>query len=119
MHHESVDVLTASVSRVAIFAGLLPAEQAIVASHGRLVGLAEGERLYRAGERLTHFFVVVRGRIRIVRSVAPGHDQLIRLAGPGDIVGEYPLLTGDDQWRGRSRTSPRRCAPSPTRSCGR
>lgn len=94
MPQESVGTLAAWLSRVPIFAGLLPAEQEDVAAHGHCVELAQGERLYGAGERLARFFVVGRGRIRIVRSVAPGHDQLIRIAGPSDLVGEYPLLTG-------------------------
>lgn len=36
----------------------------------RTRGLRSGERLFRAGDRVSHFFVVTAGRIRLVRHTA-------------------------------------------------
>lgn len=87
-------VHSACVSRVPIFAGLPPAEQDIVAGYVRHIDLAPGERLYGPGDQLSRLFVVHAGRVRVVRITAPGREQLIRVAGPGELVGEYPFLTG-------------------------
>ncbi len=87
-------VHSACVGRVPIFAGLPRAEQEIVAGYARHTDLAEGERLYGPGDHLSQLFVVHAGRIRVVRITSPGREQLIRVAGPGEVVGEYPFLTG-------------------------
>lgn len=82
------------ISRVPLFAGLPPADQEVVARYARFADLAEGERLYGVGDQVGQLFVVRSGRVRIVRISAPGREQLIRVAGPGDVIGEYPFLTG-------------------------
>lgn len=85
---------SACVSRVPIFAGLSADQQQKVAAYARHIELVPGERLYAAGDPVSQLFVVHRGRVRMVRLLAPGREQLIRMAGPADVVGEYPFLTG-------------------------
>lgn len=93
MDETSVWTPSACVSRVPIFAGLPAADQEVVAGYARYAQLAEGQRLYGVGDRVSQLFVVHSGRVRMVRITA-GREQLIRLVGPGDVVGEYPFLTG-------------------------
>lgn len=84
----------ACVPQVGVFSGLTPAEQGRVAEFARPVTLAAGERLYGVGDEVSQLFVVHTGSVRVVRVTAPGHEQLIRIAGPTEVVGEYPFLTG-------------------------
>ena len=61
------------------------------ASH--VATLSAGSVLWRAGAPATHLFVVLSGRVRIVRSHR-GRQHLVHVARPGDSIGEVPVLDG-------------------------
>lgn len=82
------------VAGVPIFAGLSPEEQARVARRARAVTLHDGERLYGPGDARPRLGVVHRGRLKVTSLTADGHERLIRVLGPGDVVGEVEVLTG-------------------------
>ena len=83
------------VGRVPIFARLDAAQQDDVGSLARPVSLAAGALLHGAGDRMGQLFVVHTGRLKLVRPTAGGQERLIRVAGPGDVVGEHAFLTGE------------------------
>lgn len=88
------------VSRVPIFGALSRRDQDAVAGHARPLHVAKGETIYRAGQATSQLMVVHSGRIRISRYAPDGHEQLLRVLQPGDVVGEAAFLTGDrpDHW---------------------
>jgi CRP/FNR family transcriptional regulator len=79
---------------VPVFAGLTPAEQLDVARLARPVRLHDGERLYGPGDPRPRLAVVHRGRLRVSRPTADGRDRVLRVVGPGEVVGEVEVLTG-------------------------
>ena len=83
------------VGRVPIFARLDAAQQVDVGRLARPVSLAASTLLHGAGDKMGQLFVVHTGRLKLVRPTAGGHDRLIRVAGPGDVVGEHAFLTGE------------------------
>lgn len=95
------------VSRVPIFAALAEGDQAAVARFAVPTRVEKGEVLYRAGQPVSQLMVVHRGRVRIARHGPDGHEQLIRVLGPGDFIGEAAFLTGDrpDHWATAMATS--------------
>ena len=64
-----------------------------VAAHGRVRATAAGELLIRQGDRAPAFFVVLSGRVEIVRP-GQGEDTLIVSYEAGQFNGEMNLLTG-------------------------
>lgn len=82
------------VTRVPIFQRLEPEQQQVVASFARPVRLEQGEPLYAAGDRMGQLFVVHTGQVKIVRTSPSGREHVLRIAGPGDVVGEHSFLTG-------------------------
>lgn len=90
VHHGGVNC----VSRVPIFARLDPKQQEAVASFARPIGLARGELLHAAGDAIGQLFVVHSGKVKLVHTSASGRQQLLRVAGPGDVMGEHAFLTG-------------------------
>jgi len=50
--------------------------------------LARGETAYAAGDGCERVFLVVEGRIKIVRSSADGGESIVGLRAPGEIFGE-------------------------------
>lgn len=85
------------VSRVPLFSSLDRESQDMVGSHARPAQLAKGQLLHSAGSDLASLFVVHSGRLKVVRVTAGGLERLLRVAEPGDVVGESAFLTGQRQ----------------------
>jgi len=75
------------------FPTLTEEQIARVASHGHLRKVERGEVLVKAGARNASFFVVVSGRLDIVR-LSDGIETIIVVHEPGQISGELNLLSG-------------------------
>jgi len=75
-----------------LYPTLTPAQQARVAAHGRVRRVDAGEVLVQAGESASRVFVVVVGRIDVVRPSAA--EQLVVSFGPGMFTGEVTMLSG-------------------------
>jgi len=52
-----------------------------------------GSFLLRHGERSDHVFVLHGGRVKVVASPRAGHELLLAVRGPGELVGELAALT--------------------------
>ena len=82
------------VARVPIFADLSTEEQEQVAAFVRPVQVSRGEVVYLADSDLRRLLVVHRGRIAMRHLTADGREQVVRVIGEGDVVGEAAFVTG-------------------------
>lgn len=82
------------VAKVPLFQGLSYEDQLEVARVARPVRRARGEQVYSQGEDVSQLMVVHTGRLKISRTSMDGHEQLIRVLGPGEFIGEAAFLTG-------------------------
>lgn len=99
------------VRRVPIFAQLTLAQQDAVAAFASSVDVAPGALLHRAGEASRALFVVHRGQLKVSHVAASGHQRVLRVAGPGDVVGEHAFLTGEPpNYEVEALTAARVCA---------
>ena len=76
-----------------LYPTLAPAQVERIAAHGQRRSVATGEVLVQAGERPSHFFVVVQGRIDVVRTFATT-EEVVTSFGPGMFTGEIGMLSG-------------------------
>ena len=53
---------------------------------------AKGELVVAAGEPVAHLVVVAHGRLKQVHVSASGREQVVRVLGPGDFLGEMALF---------------------------
>jgi lysophospholipid hydrolase len=58
------------------------------------VAVEAGQVLFREGDRGDSLYVVVTGRVRMLVG-EPGAERAIRDLGPGELIGEMALLTGE------------------------
>src|SRR5919199_506130 len=65
-----------------------------LAEHGTRRSFAPGETLYRQGERDAPFFVIERGRVRLL-SRKPGKDIWVAEADAGTFLGDIATFTGE------------------------
>ncbi|QIK72944.1 Crp/Fnr family transcriptional regulator [Propioniciclava coleopterorum] len=85
----------ACVRRVPAFAQLDPALQDALGALAMPRRLRRGTVLQRAGDPPAGLFVVHTGRLRVERIDTSGRRRLLRVAGPGDVVGEHAFFTGE------------------------
>lgn len=82
------------VSLVPVFSRLTAQQQAEVATLVRPKKVGRGEYVFRSGEPTASLYVVHEGRIRISRLSTGGHERVLRILGPGEVIGESAFLTG-------------------------
>jgi HEAT repeat protein len=76
---------------VPIFGDLLPEDLEQVARIAREQWFPDRTVIFRQGEAGDVMFIIVSGRVQVVRSVN-GKDQLLAQRGPGDFVGEMAII---------------------------
>ncbi len=81
------------IALVPIFSTLTPAEQLEIAQITTEKQVVRGERIYQAGDRAKALYVIHSGRVKISRLSPTGREQVIRVLGPGDFMGELSLLS--------------------------
>ena len=81
------------IDQLPLFQGLKRDAREIVAGQGTLRNFAAGQALWTAGTAPRGLFVVLEGKVRVVR--APGGRQYtVHTEGPGGTLGEVPLFAG-------------------------
>ena len=82
--------LLESLAKVPLFASLPPAEVRSLADQVTRVRCSSGTRIIRTGEPGAELYLVESGRLEVSRAGAK-----LAVLGPGDMVGEMALLTGE------------------------
>lgn len=78
---------------VPIFSNLTKEEMLEVAAITRSKTFQRNERIYSAGDKGGKLYVLHSGRVRIYRLNANGKEQVIRVIGPGEFIGELSLFS--------------------------
>jgi CRP/FNR family transcriptional regulator, anaerobic regulatory protein len=81
------------VGIVPIFSQLTPQEMLDVASITTDRIFTKGERIYSAGEKRGELYVLHTGLVKVYRLSADGKEQMIRILGPGEFLGELSLFS--------------------------
>ena len=76
-----------------LLAGLAPAARRAIAAGGVVRRFAAGEVLWVAGSAPRGLFLVLDGRVRVVRAPS-GRQHTVHEEGPGGTLGEVPLFDG-------------------------
>jgi CRP/FNR family transcriptional regulator len=85
--------LTEQLAALPLFAGLEPAALRVLATRGIERRAATGEALFHAGDEAAGVYVVLEGRVRVVREV-DGRRIVLHVEGGGGTLGEVPTFAG-------------------------
>lgn len=89
-HHESP---ASCIERVPIFNGLTPEEMLEIATITREQTYEKTQMVYMAGDHDDTLYVLHSGRVKITRINAEGKEQVIRVLGSGEFMGELSLFS--------------------------
>jgi serine phosphatase RsbU (regulator of sigma subunit) len=93
------------LTRVPLFAGVPPAELDRLAAALQPAFVEAGTVLFHEGDSGDHFYVVLAGKVDIVKALGTEEERLLVSRGPGEFLGEMSLLNRD----GRRTASVRVC----------
>jgi CRP-like cAMP-binding protein len=85
-----IDLLSAAE----LFGRLAKDELSACAALLREVRFAKGEMLFVRGEPGTRLFFVEEGQVRLAISTSEGRELSFKIAGPGDLFGEFAVFDG-------------------------
>jgi len=85
--------LASALRQTSIFSGLSDADLSEIAGYSERRPLAKGEILFREGDPVSGFYVVLKGLIKAYRVDEGGREQVIHLIGAGESFAE-PAVAG-------------------------
>lgn len=62
--------------------------------HAKLLELPAGENLFAQGDPCHHFYIVLRGRIKLFKSSPDGSEKILEFITPKQILGEDAMFVG-------------------------
>ncbi|MBB5801253.1 CRP-like cAMP-binding protein [Saccharothrix ecbatanensis] len=71
-----------------------PAGHALLNSVGTVRTFDPGDVVYRQDERSRHVLVIRTGLLRVTTTSSSGHEKVLAVRGPGDILGERSAVDG-------------------------
>ena len=88
--------MTASdaLARIPYLRALPAAEREALARHCAFQSLERGACVFREGEAPAGVFLILEGRIKLLRSSEDGREQILHEEGPGVTLGEVPVFDG-------------------------
>jgi CRP-like cAMP-binding protein len=84
------------IQALPVFSAMGAAELDDVIAHATAQRIPKGTAVFRQGEIATAFFVLLNGRLKVVKATPRGQQMIIRFVNPGDIYGIAKALRRDD-----------------------
>ncbi len=89
-HHESH---MTCIDHVPIFTSLSHEEKMEIVEIASSRNFEKGETIYSAGDGSGTLFVLYTGKVKLFRLNTSGKEQVLRLVGPGEFIGELSLFS--------------------------
>jgi len=90
------DCATCSVRGADCFCNLTPESLVDLEAIGHSVRFEAGENVLRQGDPGDRVYLMCSGRVKLTASSAEGRQLILRIAGPGDVLGLAAVLNGGD-----------------------
>jgi diguanylate cyclase (GGDEF)-like protein len=82
------------IQKAELFSTLLPREIEFVIARSGILQLRKGGHLFSPGEKADHFYMLVKGGIRVYKPRSDGSDDEMARFTPGDAIGDFDFARG-------------------------
>ena len=94
MSKVTVDII-AALEKIPYVRALRDEDRRSLAAQCVVTRLVKGERAFEEGHTPVGVFLILAGRMHLVRSAASGREQILHEEGPGATLGEVPVFDGE------------------------
>jgi CRP/FNR family transcriptional regulator len=91
-HGGSVEDAEVALRRAPLFDGLDEESARVLRRQMLDVKLSRGEQLFLEGQDADRLYVVLDGKIKLIRAAVDGRENLLSVVGPGEMFGELSLF---------------------------
>jgi CRP/FNR family cyclic AMP-dependent transcriptional regulator len=88
----SIGVTAATLAAMPLFATLTPQARTGLAARLGVRPVGRGDLVFQEGEQGAEVFLVLTGKVKILRTAADGRENLLAVLGPGEVFGELSLF---------------------------
>ena len=88
------DGRTLTLKNVPLFKGLSAGQLGALERIALRRKVAKGDMLFSQGEEAEGFYVLLSGKVKVLKLSSQGKTQILGILGPGDTVGEVPVFEG-------------------------
>ncbi len=85
---------SASIQKMELFSGLLKNEIDFVVSRSSFLQIRRKARLFSAGEKANHFYMLTKGAVRVYKIRDDGDEDEMARFTPGDSIGDFDFARG-------------------------
>jgi CRP/FNR family cyclic AMP-dependent transcriptional regulator len=82
------------LKRVSIFSSMTLEQLRVLTTHLEEQHFLSKEVIFREGDFSQELYIVVTGRVRIVKDYGKRHERILAVLGPGDFFGEMAIFEG-------------------------
>ena len=90
------DIDRSLVRSLPLFANMADADLDRLLSRANMRRIAAGEAVFEQGQKATHFFLLLHGRLKVTQVTAEGQQIIVRVVHPGDLFGFAQALRRED-----------------------
>ncbi|ODR93703.1 Crp/Fnr family transcriptional regulator [Methyloceanibacter marginalis] len=84
------------IQALPVFSAMGEPELDDVIAHAKAQRIPKGTAVFQQGEKANSFFVLLHGRLKVVKTTPHGQQMIIRFVHPGDIYGIAKALRRED-----------------------
>ena len=98
MKYNNPDAVKRSLKQNPLFSKLTDLQLDRVCQHSQLQQLSEGQLLFNQSDKVTDFYMVQSGKIKLFRLSPDGQEKIIEIVRPGEVFAEALMFTNQTDY---------------------
>ena len=98
MKYNNPDAVKRSLKQNPLFSKLTDLQLDRVCQHSQLQQLTEGQQLFNQSDKVTSFYMVQSGKIKLFRMSPDGQEKIIEIVRPGEVFAEALMFTSQTDY---------------------
>ena len=98
MKHDNAEAIKQSLKRHQLFSKLTDLQLDRVCQSSQLRQLTDGQTLFNQSDKVTSFYMVVNGKIKLFRMSPDGQEKIIEIVKSGEVFAEALMFTNQTDY---------------------
>lgn len=98
MKHDNTEAIKHNLKRNHLFSKLTDLQVERVSGFSQLHKLVDGQLLFNQSDKVTSFYLVLTGKIKLFRMSPDGQEKIIEIVKPGEVFAEALMFTNQTDY---------------------